>query len=82
MCRSESSEIVVHDQPSFEMPEKAPEECEMKTLESHIKECLKRNYTMEDLPKLTQAINSEDRFRQHLGVIGVRMLISVGNLKK
>jgi len=55
-----------------------PNNAENTALKAHIDDCLKRSYTMNDFFILLEAINSEDRFKQHFGVIGLRKILSIG----
>jgi len=54
-----------------------PNNAENTALKAHIDDCLKRSYTMNDFFILLEAINSEDRFKQHFGVIGLRKILSI-----
>jgi len=40
-------------------------------------ECLKKTYTMEDFPFLVDSIFSKDVQKQHMGVIGLRRILSI-----
>ena len=40
-------------------------------------ECLKKTYTMEDFPFLVDSIFSKDVQKQHMGVIGLRKILSI-----
>ena len=45
-------------------------------LKEYIKKVLLEEFTMADFAKIAEAINSQDRFQQHYGVIGLRKLLS------
>ena len=45
-------------------------------LKEYIKSVLLEEFTMADFAKIAEAINSQDRFQQHYGVIGLRKLLS------
>jgi len=50
---------------------------ENQQLREFIDQCLKRNFAMEDFFMILEAINSTYRFKQHLGVIGLRKILSI-----
>lgn len=50
---------------------------EQEKLKALVDECLKKTYTMEEFPYLVEAILSKDIHRQHLGVIGLRKILSI-----
>jgi hypothetical protein len=72
---------------NFEIDKKYPEgnwqgysnisSTENAALKAHIDECLKKTYTMNDFFELIEAINSDDRMKQHYGVIGLRKILSI-----
>lgn len=47
-----------------------------------IDEFLKRDFNMNQFGDLVLAAHSEDKVQQHLGVIGIRKLLSNGNLSQ
>jgi len=49
---------------------------QQQSLSSHIKVWRKQQFVLSDLSQLVEDINSNERFNQHLGVIGVRRLLS------
>ena len=50
---------------------------ESEKLKALVDECLKKTYTMEDFPFLVDAILSKDVHKQHLGIIGLRKILSI-----
>jgi hypothetical protein len=46
-------------------------------LKKYIDSCLMRNFAMEDFFGILEAINTNDRFKQHFGVIGLRKILSI-----
>ena len=46
-------------------------------LKEYIAQVLKEQFTLQDLLKIGVAINSNDRFERHYGVIGLRKILSV-----
>ena len=49
------------------------------TLEDHIDKLLIEKFTMADFPKIIESINSQDKFKQYYGAIGLRKILSVNN---
>ena len=54
--------------------QKTPENLELKMF---IDDTYSQNFELEDLPTLLKAIESTDRFQQHLGAIGIRKIVGV-----
>lgn len=48
-------------------------------LKEYIDKVLQEKFTMNDFFKILDAINSQDRFKQHYGVIGLRKILSIDN---
>lgn len=49
------------------------------TLKEYIDKIRKEKFTMADFPKIIEFINSQDKFKQHYGAIGLRKILSVDN---
>ena len=49
------------------------------TLEEYIDEIKEEEFTMADFPKIIESINSQDKFKQHYGAIGLKKILSVDN---
>ena len=47
-------------------------------LKDLIKICLAQTYKMTDFPELALNVKSNDLYKQHKGVIGIRKILSVG----
>lgn len=47
-----------------------------KELAAHIDKCLKQTFHFSQFLELVQAINSNDSFQQHYGIIGIRKILS------
>lgn len=47
-------------------------------LRQFVEECLKQTFTIDDFVKIINALNSNDRYQQHFGIIGLRKILSTG----
>ena len=47
------------------------------TLQEYIDKIKEEKFTMADFPKIIESINSQDKFKQHYGAIGLKKILSV-----
>lgn len=51
---------------------------EIETLKMYIDSIIKLKFNMNNFSELIDYLNSDDIFKQHYGVIGIRKILSVG----
>ena len=69
----------LQDKNLSQIGENAGEDLELKNC---IDKWLRHSFDMSEFPQLVEATLSNDKFKQHYGVIGLRKILSNGNFSK